>query len=80
MVMENRRNMQFVRRCAICAAITYCKKVFGKYWEIKSSNGVGCNYPIDRDRTMPPIIKAPIRMKAPVRPKKLTQQEFFKGD
>lgn len=32
-------------KCAGCRHIDMCKAAFGRFWEEKSSSGVGCNYP-----------------------------------
>ncbi len=31
-------------RCASCDVIELCRKAFGKYWNVKSGGGVGCNH------------------------------------
>lgn len=70
MVMENRRNMQFVRRCETCAAIADCKAAFGKFWIDKSHGGEGCNHPLR-------AAKAPQYPKMPRRQRKVTQQDII---
>jgi len=30
--------------CETCDAIESCKRAFGRYWQAKSANGVGCGY------------------------------------
>lgn len=36
--------------CKDCKAVAACKYTFGRFWDGKSSGGVGCNCPIDEDR------------------------------
>ena len=72
--MENRRNMQFVRRCAVCPTIEACKYSFGKYWVDKSSGGVGCNCPHPGFNQKK---EEPIWPKMPRRPRKMTQQDLI---
>lgn len=31
-------------RCASCDVIELCRKAFGKYWNVKSGCGIGCNH------------------------------------
>ena len=31
-------------RCASCDVIELCRKAFGKYWNVKSGGGIGCNH------------------------------------
>jgi hypothetical protein len=40
--------------CADCATMAQCKHAFGKFWAIKSRDGVGCAYPF------PPPSSAPL--------------------
>lgn len=37
------------RKCAECSTWTQivCRHAFGKFWEVKSRNGEGCDYPLD---------------------------------
>ena len=31
-------------RCESCDVIELCRKTFGKYWNVKSGGGIGCNH------------------------------------
>lgn len=33
--------------CDKCKVVEMCRKMFGKYWEDKSSGGKGCRYPVE---------------------------------
>ena len=31
-------------RCASCDSMADCRRAFGKFWNVKSGGGVGCNH------------------------------------
>lgn len=35
-------------KCVDCVASKACKYTFGRFYHVKSSGGVGCEYPFDR--------------------------------
>lgn len=72
----------FERYCARCDAVATCKRMFGRFWQFKSTNGTGCQHPVrmEIEDELPPPPKMPTRptpMKAPMRPVRVTQQDFF---
>ena len=34
-------------RCASCDTMADCRRAFGKFWNDKSTNGEGCEHPLD---------------------------------
>lgn len=75
--------MQYAQKCENCESRMDCQKAFGAFWMYKSNWGKGCLYPFGTTEFKPKpneefaLVRAPIRLKAPVRPKQLKQQEFF---
>ena len=85
------------RKCEVCPAevVAVCRHAFGKFWNMKSRNGEGCDYPLDgvaeawreagwKGETVPfQLPKAPELPRRPVRPKVsaniLRQAEVFFG-
>lgn len=59
----------FKMLCKDCKSVEWCKHAFGRYWQDKSSGGVGCRCPLPQDPT--PFIRAVKKAdppQAPVRP------------
>ena len=73
----------FSAYCATCGAVATCRRMFGSFWAVKSTDGTGCANPVEREpadeaRACVQPAPAPKMPRRPVRQVRMRQTDLFR--